>query len=74
MKLSVKELADQLGRSPWFVYKMRCAGFAMEWNAATKCYEATLADAQAWIELNKFCVVRGKTAKAKEGATTLQAH
>ncbi|MDE2098702.1 MAG: hypothetical protein KGL39_15720 [Patescibacteria group bacterium] len=59
-KLSVKELAAALVRGPTYVYEMKRLGFRMAWNAESRCYEATLAEAHDWIVAHRFHLVRGK--------------
>ena len=49
----VKELGPELGRSCWFVYKMRQAGFQMRDGVATP------TQAVRWIKRTGFKVVRG---------------
>lgn len=62
-KLSVKELGPALGLSVGYVYKMRMAGFAMDWNHETHCYEATVPKARRWIKRHKFKIIRGRVKK-----------
>ena len=59
-KLSVKELATELKRSPCFVYRMRSAGFAMEWDFESRCFVANPEDARGWIVRHRFTVVKGR--------------
>ncbi|MES2367660.1 MAG: hypothetical protein V4563_17420 [Pseudomonadota bacterium] len=59
-KLSVKELAPVLGRGVGYVYKMRMAGFAMDFDEETRCHVTTEGKARTWIKRTKFKVVRGK--------------
>ncbi len=59
-KLSVKELAPVLGRGVGYVYKMRMAGFEMEFDHTTRCHVTTEGKARTWIKRTKFKVVDGK--------------
>jgi len=58
-RLSVKELAGALRQSPWYVYKMRAAGFPMHWDEQSGCLVATATAARNWIRRHKFKIVRG---------------
>lgn len=57
--MCVKELGPAIGRSAWFVYKMRGAGFRMEWSAVDRCYVARPGTARRWLKRTGFRVVRG---------------
>ena len=59
-RLSVKELAARLGRGPGYVYRMRQAGFTMQWDEKTRCLVTTEHKARVWIVKNNFRVIRGK--------------
>lgn len=58
-RLSVKELADVLGVTVGYVYKMRMAGFPMV-RTPGGIYEATAEAARAWIKASKFRIVQGR--------------
>lgn len=51
--MCVKELGPALGRSPWYVYKMRAMGFTMRNGVATP------RQALNWIKRTGFCVLDG---------------
>lgn len=53
-RLSVKELAVALNRSPKYVYLMRRAGFKMMWDHASHCYVATPPAARRFITRTNF--------------------
>lgn len=65
--LSVKELAERLGRSTRYVYGMRQRGFPMTWDWPSHCYVATEPAARAWIEKKRFRLVRGKERVGPQG-------
>lgn len=58
--LCVKQLAAALDRHPSFVYKMRLAGFIMEFDANLRCQAATVTQARAWLKATGFRVVNGR--------------
>lgn len=58
-KLTVKELAGELGKGRGYVYKMRQAGFAMEWDEKSRCLVTTEHEARLWVRTAKFRVVKG---------------
>lgn len=58
--LCIKQLAGELGVSLSFVYKMRSAGFSMEWHAEHRCEVTTAAAAKAWMKQTGFRIVRGR--------------
>lgn len=62
-KLSVKELAPALGKSVGYIYKMRMAGFTMEWDFDSKCFVSTPSKAKRWIKREKFRLLRGGVKK-----------
>lgn len=52
-QMTVKELGPAIGRSPWFVYKMRSLGFTMRNGVATP------RQALNWIKRTGFYVLDG---------------
>lgn len=61
--LCCKELAAELSVSVYFIYKMRSAGFEMQWDSNMRCQSATAEAARRWIKKTKFRVVRGRVQK-----------
>jgi hypothetical protein len=65
-ELSIKELAEKLGRHSSYVYAMRTMGFPMRWNLRSRCLLATEQSARNWIAENKFRVLKGRATIGRE--------